>query len=700
MSIRVAMLPLLFVGLWACGDDDDGPTAPVVDPRAAAADSMLAAAGLMVAAADSMMAANADSVVARADAMAAAADSMRAAAASLAEEAESLMAANAELILAMADSLLAAAGSLEAAADSILSAGGGVLRPSGELLPWDLSAVVSIDDVRSMPHGMPLYMRTEFANGELADLEMRFVQVVDDFLPPMPVIMVEASDPVLIQLGGIARGMSGSPVFSEEGTWGAIAYGFSSQDSPPYYFFATPIEWVIGERSTVPLAKPVAAWGDARIVPLETPLVSTGLHGGQSRVEGGVLSTAAAAGLTQDRQESFEAGRPLAVGLLLGEITAGSIGTISYVDGDRVYGFGHPMNQSGSVRLPIIEARVLGEISNLSAPFKFATLNPTVRGTLTEDSLPAVRGVLDGGPELVPARAVYTLASGAEVELEHRMPAGVDQSGLLPYASFYPLFNRLDNKGNHSLRVSLDVSFVGTDEVLTRSRIHTEPAGRLFNLVDSAWFDLSDVLYQLMGRNDYILRVREAEVRVEVIPEPRFATLVEVDADTVASPGDVITVTTSLRVGRRLDRQVEVDLGLPEEFPPGIYQLEAGSAATLGPDQGGGGGFDPFFGFGSDFGFPGDGAAETLEEVFARVNGPDESTQMKARLTYLMPLPVEGPPEGEGPPDSGAPDGTGGFLDGFFPQDPGPPPTVSTQEEVGLYLDGQRTLQITVVAAE
>ena len=278
MSTPVLLLPLLLFGLWACGEDEDGPTAPV-------------------------------------------------------------------------------------------------LRPGGELLPWDLSAIVSIDDVRSMPHGMPLYLRTEFANGELADLEMRFVQVVDDFLPPMPVIMVEASDPVLIQLGGIARGMSGSPVFSEEGTWGAIAYGFSSQDSPPYYFFATPIEWVIGQRSTVPLAKPAAAWGGARIVPLETSLVSTGLHGSKPRAAEG-YSAALPAGLTQDRQESFEAGRPLAVGLMLGEVTFGAIGTISYVDGDRLHGFGHPMDHYGPVALPIIEARVLGEVSNLSAPYKFATLNP------------------------------------------------------------------------------------------------------------------------------------------------------------------------------------------------------------------------------------------------------------------------------------------------------------------------------------
>ena len=114
-----------------------------------------------------------------------------------------------------------------------------VLRPSGELQPWDLAAVVPIDSVRAMPAGTPLFMRTEFANGELADLGMTFVEVVDDFLPPMPVIMVEASDPVLIQLGGIARGMSGSPVFRNRAPGAPSLTGSSprtarrSTSSPP-----------------------------------------------------------------------------------------------------------------------------------------------------------------------------------------------------------------------------------------------------------------------------------------------------------------------------------------------------------------------------------------------------------------------------------------------------------------------------------
>ena len=458
-----------------------------------------------------------------------------------------------------------------------------VLRPSGELMPWDLSAVVPIDSVRAMPPGTPLYLRTEFVNGELADLELLLVQVVDDFLAPMPVIMVETSDPVLIQLGGIAQGMSGSPVFTEQGTMGAIAYGYASQDSPPYYFFATPIEWVIGSRGTVPAAKSAATWEGGRVTPLETPLAVTGLNDRRPAARGGSfpLGEAVSAGLTQERQESFEAGRPLAIGLLLGEITAGSIGTISYVDGDRIYGFGHPFNRLGPVGIPIIEAKVLGEISSIFIPFKFATLNPTVRGTITEDRLPAIRGALGDGPELVPIRSRYTFPSGSELELTHRMPTlGIDSYNslnLVAYASFGPLYNRLELDPDHSLLVTTNVSFTGTDSVLARTRLYASPDGSLLSLVGAAEGDLWFALSELMTRNDYLLRVTEAEVEVEMIPEQRFAQVVEVAADTVAALGSDLDVTASLRVGRRADREFRLELAIFNSGHPAPRLLPARS---------------------------------------------------------------------------------------------------------------------------
>lgn len=541
-----------------------------------------------------------------------------------------------------------------------------VVRPAGELKPWDLSSIVSVESVRSMPTGTPVFLRTEFANGQLADLEMTFVQVVDDFLPPMPVYMVEASDPVLIQLGGIAQGMSGSPIFTEQGTWGAIAYGFGEQDNPPYYFFATPIEWVIGNKGAIPLAKRTATWRGSGISPLVIPLLGTGFNRVSQSNDPSLLSEVMSAGKTQQRQSSFEAGRPLTVSLMLGEVTIAALGSISYLNGNRIYGFGHPMDGVGMVELPIIEAVVLGPISNLSAPYKFATLNPTVRGTLTEDRLPAVRGVLGEGPELIPIKSIYTFSSGYVLELTHRL-ATLDPyttADLVAEALISPLVNRVEDEPNHSVRVRTDISFVETDSMLARSRLYAKPEGQLLSLIFNASSDLGGILSQLMTRDDYAVQMREAEIHIDIFSDSRFAKIVGVAADTVASAGSTLSVATSLRVGRREDREIEMAFSIPDTLPAGVYQLEVGSAATLGPDSGGGGG-DPF-GFFDPF-----GSDETLEDFFVRVNRIDENVILKARLTLS---------------------GEDSFFGGQNTDT-----IVSMEKNVDLFLEGSQTLQIRVV---
>ena len=402
--------------------------------------------------------------------------------------------------------------------------------------------------------------------------------------------------------------------------------------------------------------------------------------------------------MTRERQTSFAPGRPLAVGLLLGELTFASLGTISFVDGDRIYGFGHPMQEAGPVALPIIEAKVLGEISNVFAPFKFATLNPTVRGTLTEDRLPGVRGVLDDGPDLVPIKSVYTFPSGGVVGLLHRMPTvGVSTNrsiALVVSAFFTPLSNRVEQDPDHSIRVTADISFDGSDSTLARSRLYASPEGHLASLVRNAGADLSSSLAELLTRDDYALQVTDAGVHVEVIAEPRFARIVEVTADTVISPGDMLAVTAALRVGRRIDRVIELTLSVPDTFPAGVYRLEAGSAATLGEDVAGGDGPPPLFGlFGPSDGF---GSEGTLDDVFGRVNGEDKNVVLKAQLTYVMPF--EGAADSTVLPEGGLLGVLTGALGGGIPPQ-GPTVTVSAQKDVNLFLEGSKSLSLKVVTS-
>ena len=50
-------------------------------------------------------------------------------------------------------------------------------------------------------------------------------------------------------------------------------------------------------------------------------------------------------------------GDAVGVGLLTGDFELGATGTVTHVDGDRVYAFGHPLYNLGPTEFPMTRAK-------------------------------------------------------------------------------------------------------------------------------------------------------------------------------------------------------------------------------------------------------------------------------------------------------------------------------------------------------
>src|SRR5207237_9991284 len=90
-------------------------------------------------------------------------------------------------------------------------------------------------------------------------------------------------------------------------------------------------------------------------------------------------------------------GSVLAVPLLVGDADMTAVGTCTEVIGDRVFGFGHPFQNEGSVVLPMGAGRINGIIPNMTTSFKLGTLTATL-GRLTADQTVGVSGRLGEPP--------------------------------------------------------------------------------------------------------------------------------------------------------------------------------------------------------------------------------------------------------------------------------------------------------------
>jgi hypothetical protein len=281
---------------------------------------------------------------------------------------------------------------------------------------------------------------------------------------------------------GIGQGFSGSPVSCPDagGTMrviGAISQGIGQYDNlvggvtPIEAMLGTPTTSngpsapVIGEASTMKpkptatsarrkastsssaSASPAAPWGTGRPTltltgvrgPLASRLARVATKAGVPMLVGPVARAAAVS-----PAGTLGPGDAVAVSAVSGDITAGAIGTVTYVDGDRVWMFGHPYNGVGAARLFLQQASITTVVGSPSiadqVSYKLGTPGASV-GTVGFDGAFAVGGVLGGLPSTIATDVDVRSATGAVVQhaesqvVDERAVRGGSTAGLLPLAA-------------------------------------------------------------------------------------------------------------------------------------------------------------------------------------------------------------------------------------------------------------------------
>jgi hypothetical protein len=94
-------------------------------------------------------------------------------------------------------------------------------------------------------------------------------------------------------------------------------------------------------------------------------------------------------------------GDAIGVALLSGDFSLGATGTVTEVDGDRVYAFGHPLYNLGPTAFPMTRADVIAVLPSMVTSSKLASLGAVV-GTVSQDRATAIAGRLGPAPTLIP----------------------------------------------------------------------------------------------------------------------------------------------------------------------------------------------------------------------------------------------------------------------------------------------------------
>ena len=134
-------------------------------------------------------------------------------------------------------------------------------------------------------------------------------------------------------------------------------------------------------------------------------------------------------------------GDPVGVSLMTGDMELGATGTVTEVDGNRVYAFGHPFYGLGPTQFPMTRAYVHVVLPSLLSSSKIASTGDVI-GTVTQDRATTIAGTLGAGPTLIPVKLNLTSERGTKKTFEMRM---VNDQLFTPLLAYLSILNTLQS---------------------------------------------------------------------------------------------------------------------------------------------------------------------------------------------------------------------------------------------------------------
>ena len=494
--------------------------------------------------------------------------------------------------------------------------------------PAAQTTFMSVDEVRP---GMVGIGRTVFEGNTLEEFKVHVLGVLRNVVGPRRNLVLARLEGGPLARTGVIAGMSGSPVYIDGRMLGAVSYALGQFSTQPIAGI-TPIDEMTDATAlartssgTRPVAMtfPVAPqdlftiWsrdlGRARpfsedasqalaigdqglsrlstmLRPIAVPLVTAGFapdvlapltpaltDRGFVPVSASASSQPAAASAGASR--TLRPGDSMGVALLTGDFMLGATGTVTHIDGDRLYGFGHPMYNLGPTEFPLTQADVLLVLPSLLQSSKIASFGE-ILGTVQQDRATAVAGRLGAGPRMIPMS--ITLNSDRTPSRTFSFTAVKDHT-FTPLLTYLAVANVLTSyeraagpasftvRGTAAIREHDDISF---EDIFTGD----QPAGA------ASAYVAGPITFLLKNASEQV-EVEKITLTIDATEQARTARIERVWLDTDRPrAGRDATVRVLLRTFKGEEIVKSVNIGIPANAT-GSLQLLVADATRLSAED-------------------------------------------------------------------------------------------------------------------
>lgn len=460
--------------------------------------------------------------------------------------------------------------------------------------------------------GMHATGKTIFSGDKIDDFDVEILGILENTGPKQNLILGRLSGGPLDHTG-VLQGMSGSPVYIDGKLIGAVALAFPYSKDPiagirpieemirvasmptepvPMRFasFTNPSGFTPG--SLLPKPAGSGTFGDTRMAEVATPISFSGFTSraieqfaplmrnlGLEPRQGVSLGGAGNVDRMGDPSK-LQPGSMISVELMTGDMSVGADGTLTAIDGNQVYAFGHRFLALGASQMPFTRSEVITLLANVNTSFKISSARE-LEGVISQDRDTAVTGTLGARANMTPLDITLTQESKPVGEYHMKI---VNDRLLSPYLLQMAIFSALDSNARSTgvLSVAMDGSIEfenRPDTVRLRNVFAADGA-----TIATAALNIATTLSYLMQGGFDSLNVKRISVQLATSARKDALSIGQVYiSKQMAKPGDTVDITALLDG----EDGVEVSRTARYTIPPGAapgtlyFTVCDGSQASL-----------------------------------------------------------------------------------------------------------------------
>mgnify|MGYP001770787968 FL=1 len=480
--------------------------------------------------------------------------------------------------------------------------------------------------------GMKGYGLSVFKGTTIERFPVTVLGVLERYDFDMDAILIRIDGGTVLQRrSGVIAGMSGSPIFINGKLVGAIAFGWGFPKEP--LCGVTPITAMLActdpkrypsPRLTTGTLRPKGApivvgnrsihrvWlaanqkeaealrkrlrpDEGLLVPVATPLLVSGVPRSllpllQRMLEPyNFLVMEGAGGKAVSipvKDAPIRPGSALGVQIVGGDVDLTAVGTVTWVEGNKVLAFGHPLFGFGSVDFPMTSAYVLDIFPSVAFSFKLA-VGLKERGHLTQDRIFAVAGELGKPARTVPMEiALRNFAQKLQRFYDLKLASHREIINIAAYISLLgTIATGIGEAEEGSTYMRLRVEAKDLPPIVRENWFPNEGRMGIGGIIlitlggarISPIAELADIMEAAVGNRFGEVHFTRISAELEFYPQRRTAWIDRVTArKTRVKPAEKVPVTLTLKGWGGFERTMRVELEVPANARPGRLRFLVG----------------------------------------------------------------------------------------------------------------------------